>query len=134
MDLEDIIITDATTPSSHSVYSFVGWIASFGVYFCFLVWAFLPEEFLHSIGITYYPSKYYAIALPAYCIVVYLLIGIFYTGYNMMNTLDPEDYGTFRDEGNTQKFIAPVSIRCGAKDGIPEIGDIDILNISKIIN
>jgi len=34
-----------------SVYSFVGWLSSIFVYICFLMWAYLPEELLHLIGI-----------------------------------------------------------------------------------
>jgi phosphatidylinositol glycan class P protein len=125
---------NSTTLINNSVYSFVGWIASFGVYFCFLGWAFLPEVYLQTLGITYYPSRYYAIALPAYCVVVYLLAGMFYVGYNMMNTLDPEEIGTFRDiNPSTQHFTPPVYSRCGAKEGIPDMADIDILHLSKVI-
>lgn len=119
---------------NESVYSFVGWIASFCVYFCFLVWAFVPEDYLNALGITYYPSRYYAIALPAYCIVMVLLIVMFYIGLNMMNTLDPEEFGTFRDTGKaatTQKFIPPVYVKCGGKDGIPNIADIDPIQLSQ---
>jgi phosphatidylinositol glycan class P protein len=119
--------------TNQSTYSFVVWIGSFGVYFCFLAWAFLPEDYLHSIGVTYYPSRYYAIALPAYCIVVYYLVSLFYMGFNMLNTLEPEDFATFRDTGDTQRFTSPVNHRCGTKEGIPEIGDIDVLHVSKMM-
>ena len=37
----------------------------------FLLWAYLPESVLHAHGITYYPSKYWAVALPAWaCVTV----------------------------------------------------------------
>ena len=121
---------------NNSVYSFVGWITSFGVYICFLCWAYLPEEYLLSLGITYYPSRYYAIALPAYFIVLITLSFTFYVGLNMMNTLEPEDFGTIRDLGKAarvQKFVSPVFVTCGGKEGVPDIADIDPLQVSKYL-
>ena len=56
-------------PSVLAVYAFVSWIASICVYVIFLIWTFTPEEYLHSLGITYYPNKHYAINLPVYALV-----------------------------------------------------------------
>ena len=37
----------------------------------FLAWAFVPEDTLHAYGITYYPSKHWATALPVwFCLAV----------------------------------------------------------------
>jgi hypothetical protein len=58
------------------VNAFVAWIASIVVFIVFLLWAFSPKYLLHGIGITYYPSRYYAIALPAYIIITVFLIVI----------------------------------------------------------
>lgn len=126
---------------SKSILSFVAWTASIFVYLCFAAWAFLPGKWLHAIGVTYYPSRYYAIALPAYVIVVYLLSGVVYMGLNMLNTNDPEDVATLRDVGipHGSTLTAPLSyIKCGtatAKDntGIPEIGDIDPILVSTVL-
>jgi hypothetical protein len=98
----------------------------------------LPAKTLHAIGVTYYPSRYYAIALPAYVIVAYLFSGVIYVGLNLLNTHDPEELATMRDVGPAAGVAlkAPLSfIRCGAvgvKDGsgIPEIGDIDPILVS----
>ncbi len=116
------------------MYSFVGWIASIFMYVCFIAWAFLPENILHSLGITYYPSRYYAVALPAYMIVLYLLTGLAYIGLNMMNTLDPDDMETIRDRIPNQTRQAPLSfVKCGMKEGIPDFGDIDVTQISTVL-
>jgi hypothetical protein len=114
-----------------STYSFAAWIASILVYICFLAWAFLPENVLHSIGITYYPSRYYAIAIPAYIIILYILINVAYMGLNLFYTLDPEDLGCIRDTNIDRNLTAPLQfIKCGTKEGIPDVGDIDPILIS----
>ena len=36
-------------------------------YAVFLLWAYLPEHVLHDLGVTYYPSKYWAVAVRWRC-------------------------------------------------------------------
>jgi phosphatidylinositol glycan class P protein len=40
-----------------ALYGFVAWIMTYVCYALFLLWAFLPEERLHALGVTYYPAK-----------------------------------------------------------------------------
>eukprot|EP00158_Paraphelidium_tribonemae_P004630 Partr_v1_DN26879_c0_g1_i6_m41020 putative Phosphatidylinositol glycan anchor biosynthesis, class P len=42
----------------------------------FLMWAYLPDYILHKIGISYYASKYWALALPSYALltIVYIIL------------------------------------------------------------
>lgn len=97
------------------VYAFVAWIASMVVFIVFLLWAFSPRSFLHAIGITYYPSRYYAIALPAYMIMLIFVINLGYIGINLMMTLEPDDMFTIRD-GQTR--VSPnVFLKCSVVGG-----------------
>ena len=132
-----------TEKASKSILSFVAWAASIFVYLCFVAWALLPSQTLHYIGVTYYPSRYYAIALPAYVLVVYALSGIAYIGINMMNTNDPEDMATVRDSAPSPSaggnMSAPINFTkitmIGSKDsGIPDIGDIDPILASSFLS
>ena len=85
------------------------------VFVVFLLWAFSPRSFLHAIGITYYPSRYYAISLPAYIIVFILVVNIGYIGINLMMTLEPDDMFTITD-GQTR--ISPNAfLKCSAVGG-----------------
>lgn len=37
----------------------------------YILWAYTPESLLHAHGVTYYPSRYWAVALPAWiCVTV----------------------------------------------------------------
>lgn len=104
------------------------------MYVCFLVWAFLPANVLRWLGVTYYPSRYYAVALPAYIIVLYTLSGVMYMGYNLTNTLAPDDRETIRDRVANRTRQAPLSVvKCGLKEGIPDFGDIDVLELSTVL-
>lgn len=109
-----------------SVYAFVAWISTIISYFIFLIWAFTPETVLHYYGITYYPSRYYAVALPAYTLVILFLGGIFYMGLNMLGTLDPDDLRTVEDSQTIRGSNEPVRYfdKTGY-DPVPEIGDMD---------
>ena len=113
-----------------AVYAFVGWVASHLSYGIFLVWAVAPDSFLRDIGVTYYPSRYYAVALPAYALVVLLLVGVMYMAVNMISTHDPSSIHCIRDEFSRR---APSQAEQLANTrSIPEIGDSDIRYISYI--
>ena len=60
------------------VYGFGLWIFTFVAFVLYCAWAFTPVEYLHRIGITYYPSQYWALAVPAYLCVTFLFLGFFY--------------------------------------------------------
>ncbi|KAI8108226.1 hypothetical protein M9434_006255 [Picochlorum sp. BPE23] len=66
------------------VYGFLGWITSSTFYVVFLVWAFTPDFILHWYGITYYPSKYWAIALPTWLCVTVVCVHLAYMCVNSM--------------------------------------------------
>jgi phosphatidylinositol N-acetylglucosaminyltransferase subunit P len=52
---------------STTVYGFVSWMASCAAFLLWFFWAFLPDSFLRgSLGFTYYPSKWWALAIPSY--------------------------------------------------------------------
>jgi len=123
-------------PGTTSVYAFVGWISSICLYLIFLVWALAPESFLHEVlGVTYYPSRYYAVALPAYFLVVLVLICMAYMGLNMLNTLEPEEYGTIRDDYSLRHVAPPCFIQCSTKlsASLPDVGDMDPCEASLLL-
>ena len=120
------------------VYAFVGWISSICGYILFLVWAFAPESVLHDVfGVTYYPSRYYAVALPSYLMILYVFIGTLYIGLNLISTLDPDDMYTIRDEHSRpapSTFIVCNNQKSSITGGLPDIGDIDPCQVSKLIH
>jgi len=74
--------------SSLEVYGFVGWISSSAVLGLYVAWACVPSSVLDALGITYYPSRYWVIAVP-----VWLSIGmiVYLAGYHAANFLQAND-------------------------------------------
>ena len=108
-----------------AVYAFVAWISTIVAYVLFLLWATAPEATLNALGFTYYPSRYYAISLPAYLLTSFLLIGIGYVGINMSNTLAPDDLRTIEDNFSRSAPNYFVTCSMHRENSVPEIGDLD---------
>ena len=68
------------------VYGIVGYLLSLITFVVWILWAYTPDWVLESLSITYYPNRYWAIALPMYgmCLVIYLII--IYNAWNLCNT------------------------------------------------
>ncbi|XP_048447746.1 phosphatidylinositol N-acetylglucosaminyltransferase subunit P isoform X1 [Pyrus x bretschneideri] len=81
-------------PKPSEVYGFVGSITTVVATVIFLVWAYVPESWLLSIGIFYYPSRYWALAVPAYAMMTLVLALGFYCGLNFMSTPPPSSLYT----------------------------------------
>ncbi|URE01061.1 phosphatidylinositol N-acetylglucosaminyltransferase subunit [Musa troglodytarum] len=79
-------------PKPSEVYGFVGCITTVIAAVIFMVWAYTPEPWLHSLGITYYPSKYWAIAIPSFLIVTVVLAMVSYLGLNFLVTPLPTSF------------------------------------------
>ena len=79
-------------------------------------------------GITYYPSSYYALAVPCYIMVSYLLLTTAYIGYNMIMTNDPSSKFSIHDD---YSYPAAANFnKCSTIAGIVDFGDIDPMSIS----
>lgn len=71
---------------SIEIYGFVAWIGTFILYSLYLIWAFVPDTLLHKLGIYYYPSKYWALAVPSIICLTAICIFITYQSLNMIMT------------------------------------------------
>ena len=117
--------------SSRAKFAFVAYISSIVAFVIYVFWAFFPKNFLYEIGITYYPSRYYGVALPAYMIVLMLLVTMIYIGINLYSTHDPESMATIND---VHTRTAPSAfLKCSTMGGIPDMGDIDPVDTSSML-
>ncbi|KAK9705900.1 hypothetical protein RND81_07G090900 [Saponaria officinalis] len=94
----EIGISGQRGPKPAEVYGFVGSITTVVATVIFFIWAYFPEKWLHSVGIFYYPSRYWAIALPSYFMVIIVLTLAFYIGLNFIATRPPTSLNVIFDE------------------------------------
>lgn len=102
------------TPAPHrAIYGFVLWLVSYAFLIIYIVWAFVSEEWLHVFGLTYWPQKYWAVAIPAYIFTGILLFSfMIYPSINLLITPPLNDLRTVRDENSmfsAGRGIAPIT-------------------------
>ncbi|KAH3818538.1 phosphatidylinositol N-acetylglucosaminyltransferase subunit P-like [Dreissena polymorpha] len=64
-----------------AIYGFVLYLAAYVVFVVYVIWAYFPEQWLDTIGFSYLPQKYWAVAVPCYLCVLWLLAYPAWFGY-----------------------------------------------------
>uniref|UniRef100_A0A1B6CHC3 Phosphatidylinositol N-acetylglucosaminyltransferase subunit P n=1 Tax=Clastoptera arizonana TaxID=38151 RepID=A0A1B6CHC3_9HEMI len=106
--------TPAPTPSRAN-YGFALYLGSYTVFTIYLIWAFIPDDILHYFGLTYWPQKYWAVAIPIHLLVVLALFAFcFYPALNLTMIPQTNDIRILNDEfamnpKNYNTDIPPVS-------------------------
>jgi phosphatidylinositol glycan class P protein len=121
-----------SSPRTSEVYGFVGSITTIVATVIFLVWAYVPEPWLHSIGIFYYPSRYWALTVIVYAMVTVVLALGFYLGLNLMSTPLPTSLNTLFDEFSREPSGASSKVT-GEAQPIQPISDIAIYKVNDLM-
>ena len=61
------------------------------------MWSLIPSWIWHSKGITYYPDRYWSIAIPTYLCISWWCLIFGYVGYNYYYTNDWKSIYTIKD-------------------------------------
>ncbi|XP_055865670.1 phosphatidylinositol N-acetylglucosaminyltransferase subunit P-like isoform X2 [Biomphalaria glabrata] len=109
-------------------YGFVVYLLSLIGFGLYIVWAYVPDEWLHSIGLTYWPQKYWAIALPVYLCMIIVLSYIAYTGLILINTASLTDLNTITDNHSHYEDLTVMH-----PDSIPPLRDMDISVVNHLL-
>ncbi|KAI8575869.1 hypothetical protein K450DRAFT_259542 [Umbelopsis ramanniana AG] len=98
----------------------------------YLIWAYVPDEVLHSLGITYYPSRYWALAIPVWIMTLVWFVFISFMSINLMNTAPFDSFTCITDEHANVLTSAP-SQKDHPEDYIPELHDIPISVVNAML-
>lgn len=109
-----------------AIYGFVLYLGSFICLVLYICWAFIPDPWLHSVGFTYYPQKYWAVALPAYVIVLVLLGYFTYIASVFINTPSLDSLSIVTDEYALSADDKPLP-----QDAIPPLYDIHVSQVTR---
>ncbi|KAL6844193.1 hypothetical protein ACP4OV_025866 [Aristida adscensionis] len=118
-------------PKPSEVYGFVGSITTVIATAVYLAWAYTPEPWLRSLGITYYPSRYWALAVPSFVIVAVALSMAIYMGLNFVATPPPASFSNIFDENSRERTV--FSPEAEAERPIEPISDISIDQINNLM-
>ncbi|KAF7562985.1 hypothetical protein G7046_g1154 [Stylonectria norvegica] len=67
---------------TYEYYGFVLYLFSSLTFLMYLLWAYLPSPFLHALGIYYYPNRWWALAIPAFIVMLLCYIYVALAAFN----------------------------------------------------
>eukprot|EP01026_Neomeris_dumetosa_P018097 TRINITY_DN17091_c0_g3_i1.p3 TRINITY_DN17091_c0_g3~~TRINITY_DN17091_c0_g3_i1.p3 ORF type:complete len:162 (-),score=21.55 TRINITY_DN17091_c0_g3_i1:162-647(-) len=121
-------------PSSVEVYGFAGWLGSYVAFIVFLLWALIPNYVLEYLGITYYPSKDWAVILPCWIMMFIVYAFWMYEAYNMTKIDEIENIQNIKDnDGKHGREVGLASCAHNASKGVPALVDIPVQVASAIL-
>lgn len=68
---------------TYEYYGFVLYLASSIAFLMYVLWSYLPSPFLHALGITYYPNRWWSLAIPAWIVMLLVYIYVALLSYNV---------------------------------------------------
>ncbi|KAH9946914.1 PIG-P-domain-containing protein [Amylocystis lapponica] len=116
-------------------YGFVAWTSTYLLFGFYLLWALLPDEYIHALGVSWYPNREWAVLLPAYSIVVVLLTYFTYFALALAGTPAFSDISTITDaKALLPPRGAPNPYRAHARpNALPEMYDIPIGMVNRVV-
>ncbi|DBA01736.1 TPA: hypothetical protein N0F65_010146 [Lagenidium giganteum] len=112
------------------LFGFGGWLASTLLYVLFLVWAYVPDSTLQAYGMTYFPSKHWALAIPSMIVISYIFSIVTYFAMNLLSTPPLESYATMFDVHSV--FLTDDHVDAHVEAATPPISDIPIMQVNQL--
>ncbi len=89
--LSDVTVGSNSVPPETEYFGFGLYLFSGISLIIYLIWSFIPQEILNYVGIYYYPSKWWAVSIPSFILMLTLYIYIALSLYNIEILTKPLD-------------------------------------------
>ncbi|KAH7342334.1 PIG-P-domain-containing protein [Rhexocercosporidium sp. MPI-PUGE-AT-0058] len=80
-ELEPVPRASPKVPT-YEYYGFVLYLFSSLTFLMYLLWSYLPSPFLRALGITYYPDRWWSLAIPSFLVMLLVYIYVALASYN----------------------------------------------------
>lgn len=123
------------------VYGFVLFILCYSCLLLYILWAVIPSSWLASVGLGYFCSKYWALAVPVTCCMALLIFAaLLYPAINLILTEEANSISVLVDSHsrNPQQSLEemiriPQDVKQLMERGIPPIFDLDIQEVNQLL-
>jgi hypothetical protein len=136
----------APTPS-RAVYGFILFLLSNFMLVMYLLWVLLPHSSLHSIGLNFFPQKYWAVTMPLYLsLAFFVLVVLVYPSLGRLHSPHPWDqyvhspdiHTIYRkdlsEESEGGVPLVPGVPGVSSVPGVPAVYDMDPEQIQQYLN
>lgn len=111
-----------------AIYGFALYLGSYVCLALYLVWAYIPQSWLYTVGLTYLPHKYWALAIPILSFAAILLAYLTFMAINFVITLPLCSINTITDKHAVVSVSAVKNLSAGA---VPPLSDTHISEVCK---
>ncbi|KAI0659704.1 PIG-P, partial [Cubamyces menziesii] len=120
-------------------YGFVAWASTYLLFVLYLLWAFLPDEYILALGVSWYPNREWSLLIPAYGMTLVLLTYVAYFALALAGTPSFSDMSTITDSKahlpdaarGAPGAFAPY-LAHARPDAIPEMYDIPLGLVNRV--
>lgn len=109
-------------------YGFVSWSSTYLLFFFFILWGFLPDEWIVWSGVTWYPNREWALLLPAWSLVLVWLTYLAYFSLALFGTPALSDISTITDSKG--RVLDPATFDFSDEGAATEMYDIPITSVN----